>query len=753
MARDALLEECNASLLCEAFDAAGVESVELMSECAFEELVSCIGEETPRGKLNAIQTRQLRKAFDLACARGSGPTAESSVNAVDGVNARPGEPAGEPDADEDRAKEPSAAEPAPKSAKAAKKARQKAAKQVHVATGVAPASAEATAKEPEVDKPQAPPKPRSPSKSTAPLASVKELLGSSSKGGGRFEALRVDDDETAVEWEEPEPLVPVWAKGLRHLTELFERFGETMACCETFLETLVIVLGLVNDTSGMTLELRAEAVEQVLNTLEDDCRYDVNRYIDIRALRMQVGQEWKAFLKAERDASEGPPVFAKHPEHLSAESSTSGKGEVSMATATGAAIGAAMAAASSSGDKEASEQPDAARERVAKVAEDPAARAKLAELKAMGEEALASGEAPKVKSFLRAQSDAQVRFESLANLLHTSKIPSPTGMFADPDATLALLKGGGTRDARQGERAEVARAAGKVQKHIIAAIESNIENRLKGGDAARLASAVFHGQLLGYSSTSGSFQLTEFNSDRALARLVAGTSSQTDAKALLESTMNAIKIAFKLAHPRDVEAEETIIDVSSESTGANGDKEYHNQTFGELFKRFAMAFVKWQEGTFATMPTLSSAWAKASANPLLKDLLAGHTEREERTRAAEEACKKAEEAAAKAIKDAAEATKIAERAGRSANVPRQRLKVDPDRPASGGEEKPFVLRGKERAAKRNDKFAKVRELKKAQEEASAAASSGGSDAAAKKAAAAALQQAVDAIDAELKAKA
>ena len=138
---------------------------------------------------------------------------------------------------------------------------------------------------------------------------------------------------------------------------------------------------------------------------------------------------------------------------------------------------------------------------------------------------------------------------------------------------------------------------------------------------------------------------------------------------------------------------------------------------------------------------------------MLKDLLAGHTEREERTRAAEEACKKAEEAAAKAIKDAAEATKIAERAGRSANVPRQRLKVDPDRPASGGEEKPFVLRGKERAAKRNDKFAKVRELKKAQEEASAAASSGGSDAAAKKAAAAALQQAVDAIDAELKAKA
>jgi hypothetical protein len=81
IARDALLEECNASLLCEAFDAAGVESIELMSECAFEELLSCIGEETPRGKLNAIQTRQLRKAFDLACARGSGSTAE----AVDGV--------------------------------------------------------------------------------------------------------------------------------------------------------------------------------------------------------------------------------------------------------------------------------------------------------------------------------------------------------------------------------------------------------------------------------------------------------------------------------------------------------------------------------------------------------------------------------------------------------------------------------------------------------------------------------------------
>ena len=55
-----------------------------------------------------------------------------------------------------------------------------------------------------------------------------------------------------------------------------------MACCEAFLESLVIVLGLIKDTSGMTLELRAEAVEQVLTTLEDDCRYDVNRYPEIR---------------------------------------------------------------------------------------------------------------------------------------------------------------------------------------------------------------------------------------------------------------------------------------------------------------------------------------------------------------------------------------------------------------------------------------------------------------------------------------
>ena len=70
-----------------------------MSECAFEELLSCIGEEMPRGKLNTIQARQLRKVFDLACARGGGSNVEPSVTAVDGDgDARPSEPADEPSA-------------------------------------------------------------------------------------------------------------------------------------------------------------------------------------------------------------------------------------------------------------------------------------------------------------------------------------------------------------------------------------------------------------------------------------------------------------------------------------------------------------------------------------------------------------------------------------------------------------------------------------------------------------------------------
>ena len=327
--------------------------------------------------------------------------------------------------------------------------------------------------------------------------------------------------------------------------------------------------------------------------------------------------------------------------HLENESSA---GELSASA--GVAIGAAMASASKDGG-DADGAVSEGQRRVNDVANDPVQAAIVIELAKRGE--AVNGDASAMKSFLTSQREAQRSHVELANLLCTAKIPTASGVCADPLSALSLLKGGGSSEALQFRRVEVAKAATRLQQLLrdyVARLE--LDPYLPGGETDQMVAALHAGNFVEHKipTASTSFKVTDAITERPLS-LFLPSNDGAKAKETFDALHDCIRAALYWLHPRDDMAESTLREVKRRARGPSGNKFYHNEALGELFKGFSKLVKQWQSGMRKEYPTLDEAWSRALHNPLLIDVLDGNAERDAR-------CVKAEMLAEAADKRAAE---------------------------------------------------------------------------------------------------
>ena len=506
-------------------------------------------------------------------------------------------------------------------------------------------------------------------------------------------------------------------------------------------------------------EMKAEALECILAQCVDLGGLDLydDGPLNPRTLRMEIAGAWAQVQKVAELQSTTERKAAERAEREKVES-------VPPPPEKGAALAAAIAAAGlttangpQSGNDEAM---DVGRSRVKKVADDNKARELLASLRKQGEAVLSTSDAAEVETFIKAQADAQVGSASIAELLLSSNLPTPKGVYADPDATINMLAGleGSVEGAHLARCASVARDAVKVRQAILHVIELKIERKLKFGDAKRMAEAVLNGSILQVDSASGTFKPTEMSAARALGLFLPGAKNPRDAKVLVEGMADGLSTGLRIAHPHDRSIEDAMSDAKAAATGPSDDREYHNQVYGELFKQLAKLWAAWRDGKSSVLPTLASAWAKTLRHPRMVELLAGRTELEAKADQAIARAEKAEAAAAEAKKEAASA-KAAKAAPRLKDHP-------PAKPPGGeterktkiagtGETAPiFKISGAERRAYRAEHldplYPKVRQAKA---DAEAATKAGAADASAKGEAVKALESEIEKHKAVLAAKA
>ena len=532
---------------------------------------------------------------------------------------------------------------------------------------------------------------------------------------------------------------------------------------EQYLDSLLTV------TKGRSFmpdaEMKAEVLERVLQRCV--ASGGLNLYSGsstcARSMRIAISVAWEKAEMAEAQHAEeerqGKAETLKA--ERSSRESKSGKG---------AALGAAIAAAglaSGGGRRTADEdaddgerEADVGRARVKAVAEDSRARELLVQLRKRGEAVMSNQDASDLESFLKEQADAQVGKASIAELLHTSNLPTPKGVYADTDATICMLTGEeGSEEGEQLARsASVARDAAVVQKALLHALEVRIERKLKSGDAGRLAKAILYGVVVPVSHTTGQFKPKEMSAERSLTLFVSDAKYPQEAKNVIENMADALSAGLRIAHPHDRSIEDTLSDLKAASSGPLGDRVYHNQVHGETFKQYGKLWKAWETGAGSVLPTLASAWMKAQRQPRLIELLAGRTEMEQQLKEALERVAKAEaEAKANASKNTARRQQIpgggalAPYAGANPNANPNADASKLSHTRQPGETAPvFKISGKERNAFRREHLDPLYpKLKAAKAAASAAEAAGEADAADKRAAVGAIEKAMEAAKAKL----
>ena len=399
------------------------------------------------------------------------------------------------------------------------------------------------------------------------------------------------------------------------------------------------------------------------------------------------------------------------------------------------------------------------RSRVSAVADDQQAYEALLKVANAGDVANMETDPDKEqalwRAFLELQSEAQSKHVSFADLIHTKKISAGATPDAQSQARMLQQNAQMRQEsvARQDRCTVAAKAAKRVQGYFPVAMNAvHLVDILKRGNGERLAKSIWFGTIGQPSEEGGAFMMSELLLDRPLASMLGKTGSAEDATRLLNANLEAIKQCFRWAFPRDKTAESTIVSAYSACTGLRGDKSYHDVVFGEVYKRWSGAFGQWQSGIGAMLPLLSNAYLKASRDPVVKYVLSGDAERDERIRKQEAATQQHKESARKAQEDAAAAKKALESAQRFLSRNKDEPKPPKTKkglPPADDEPVKHAVSGQERRKLRKDKDRLVSEVKAAEKAATEAEAANASDAQSKRAAVAPIQAKIDAIRTKL----
>ena len=773
VARDAHLGSANVALLSGAFDELGVESIEQMlefdsAEEFVDELSTC--QKSVSGKLcSSLQRKSLVKLYNKVQASvgrpadGAPPDADGRQQGVQAEHSgatRPTESASmaselPPESTDPGTSAPEQATPAlgnKQPGPFAQRNHKRAAKAKDASDPAPLASAT--------------PGRTNAGKGATPAASagwsrpgVSELLGRPEVLGRSAESAKEAPPakETAVEGA---PFIDVACVPLT--THVFTN-SWSPACGKSAIAYLNSLLEVTRGDAGPAdPEMKAEVLESILAQCVDLGGLDLydDEVANPRTLRMWISAAWA---RVQKEATERSAMIADRKAEERAERE---KVEaVPPVAEKGAALAAAIAAAglttANGSSSNSDEAMDVGRSRVKKVADDARARELLSSLRKQGEAVLSTSDAEEVEAFIKAQADAQVGSASIAELLLSSNLPTPKGVYADPDATINMLAGmeGSAEGAHLARCASVARDALKVRQAILHVIEVKIERKLKFGDAKRMAEAVLNGSVIQVESASGTFKPTEMSAARALGLFLPGAKTAREAKVLVEGMADGLSTGLRIAHPHDRSIEDAMSDAKAAATGPSDDREYHNQVYGELFKQMAKLWAAWRDGKSSVLPTLASAWAKAVRHPRMVELLAGRTELEAKADQAIARAERAEAAAAEAKREAASA-KAAKAASKTKDTPSGKPPPaaghEPKiKQPSAGEAAPiFKISGAERRAYRAEHldplYPKIRQAKA---DADAATKAGAADASAKSDAVKALESEIEKHKAALAVKA
>ena len=293
---------------------------------------------------------------------------------------------------------------------------------------------------------------------------------------------------------------------------------------------------------------------------------------------------------------------------------------IAAAAAAGAIAGVGNGDSKESGDAAKNLAEARAQDRVRAVARNAGSVAALEALEQMvhkcGElsegSSEAEGKAQAIK-FLEAHKQAERDDPALANLLHTHKIPTVSGMLAS-----ASELGEGWTGSEGSARAEtrVIKAARLVQDYIPTAIaEAYLDDACD--NATKLVATAFFGNLFKTGASSTTFKLSDAV-DSSFHSMVAGKSSEA-AKDLIDNSMHAVGLAHHHAHPRDSSIFQVMAELKRASIGAKGDAAMHNTVLGLFFSAYAKAFSSFQQSSKA-MPRFEHVWEKVKSNDKYKEL-------------------------------------------------------------------------------------------------------------------------------------
>jgi hypothetical protein len=294
---------------------------------------------------------------------------------------------------------------------------------------------------------------------------------------------------------------------------------------------------------------------------------------------------------------------------------------IAAAAAAGAIAGVGNGESKESGDAAKNLADTRAQERVRAVARNPQSMATLEGLEKMvtaggeSEEGMSDREEKaQAAKFLEAHKQAERGDPALANLLHTIKIPTVSGMLASASELGEGWIGGEGSSAKVEGR--VIKMVRLVQDYIPTAIaDAHLDDGCD--NANKLAATAFFGNLFKMGASSTTFQLRDAV-DSSFHSMVPGKSSE-DAKELIDKSMHAVGVAHHHAHPRDSTIYEVMAALQRASIGAKGDAAMHNTVLGLFFSAYAKAFASFQQSSKA-MPTFAGVWEKVKTTDKYKEL-------------------------------------------------------------------------------------------------------------------------------------
>ena len=451
-----------------------------------------------------------------------------------------------------------------------------------------------------------PPKAKTAPAKPKPTASVSDLL---MQEAGFIEIEPEDAEGEQQGPTEASSAMPDFCMHLELVARLIAQLPEAERKDKTSVVQLVGTALKIFGVESIDGDIELEAV-QLEGLLEEAAKMGVpyqgpiGKVAKAKVLKQLIGA--KKALDEKKSASSSPPP-------ISGTTSVAMMAQVATAAAAGALAGSGDNSSSDNSVKDLASS--RALERVYAVAKEKGAYKALMQLEALvnqsdGEDSLTQDMA---QQFVDQWQEAERDHEALANLLHTTKIPTPTGLLAAPAPGLVGMAGDGIESA-----AAVARAARLVQELIPSAIaECMLSDSCDNG--TKLAKSAFFGKIMGSgSSSSGGFKL-EHLVDVSSRHLVQGKGAE-ETKALLDNAEKAITLALHEANPRDGSALKVMTEIYKAASGSDGKGSSHNTVYGLFFAAYAEAYERFQTRAGA-MPKLKTVWKALQEKRSYKELV------------------------------------------------------------------------------------------------------------------------------------